>query len=240
MDDKQTRIKDDDEASSEEEDVLEAQGRMIWMKSTQQLRFGTVSTGFEFGSLVWPKGQYILRVESKDLRQKFHGRPIAEQSVVVGRMNATRLRKSKLDCLLVDGTTIDWSSWLGDVAEAADPNVIICMAPESCTNDDQEGPISSAWRKRMRQKGYTARYWHMNADEYGAALNQSRLAVVYFKAAESDEDEPQYPTPFELPARAMSNLLLPASRSTSQGLEQTCGRHGHSQSGTKTPTLSYY
>jgi hypothetical protein len=38
----------------------------------------------------------------------------------------------------------------------------------------------------------------MDADEYGAALNQSRLAVVYFKAAESAEDGPQYPNSFGL------------------------------------------
>jgi hypothetical protein len=130
MDDKQTRIKDHNEARSEGEDVFEAQGRMIWMKSIQQLLFGTVGTGLEFGSLVWPKGRYILRIENKDLCQKFHGRPTAEQSVVVGRMNAMRLRKSNLDCQLVDGTTIDWSLWLGDVANDADPNVIICIAPD--------------------------------------------------------------------------------------------------------------
>jgi hypothetical protein len=210
MNDKQTRFKDDDEAMSKknrsEEDVLEAPERTIWMNSIQQLRFGTASSGLEFGSLAWPRGHYILRIEDKDLSQKFPGRSKAEENVMTGQMNTARLLKSKLDCLLVDGwarnptTTVPRSSYAW--CRARVPTMI---------KTDQLAPRG----EKRCEKGYTARYWYMNADAYGAALNQSRLTplvwtpVVYFKAEESSEEGPQYPTTFGLPARAMSNLLLP-------------------------------
>jgi hypothetical protein len=43
------------------------------------------------------------------------------------------------------------------------------------------GPIHSGHRKKMTRLGYDAQYWHLKAAFYGAALRQSRLAVIYTK-----------------------------------------------------------
>jgi hypothetical protein len=72
----------------------------------------------------------------------------------------------------------------------------------------------------MRQQGYTARFWHVSAHQLGVALNQSRLAGAYFKGDELTEDDSKQPKNCELPARAITNLLLPV------GIPRKAWHHG--------------
>jgi hypothetical protein len=51
-------------------------------------------------------------------------------------------------------------------------------------------------------------YWFLRAHEFGAALHQDRLFVVYYQSA-SDDAAPKQPEPDQLPPRSMANLLLP-------------------------------
>jgi hypothetical protein len=61
----------------------------------------------------------------------------------------------------------------------------------------------------MKHHGCTGRYWHLCASPCGAALDQARLAVVYFQADDLCDDGPVQPEHLGGPTRAMSNLLLP-------------------------------
>jgi hypothetical protein len=67
--------------------VTEAPDGWVWLGSQQELRFGTAGEDLEFGNLVWPKGDHVLRIENKGLCKKFLGRLIAEQTILMGRMN---------------------------------------------------------------------------------------------------------------------------------------------------------
>jgi hypothetical protein len=62
----------------------------------------------------------------------------------------------------------------------------------------------------MLKLGYQASFWHMRADDYGAALVQSKVYTVYHrKDLRGARSMLLKPEPMDLPVRAMSNLLLP-------------------------------
>jgi hypothetical protein len=196
MDDEQTMEKDIDELpweTMEEEDVIEAPARKVWLGSQHQLRMGTASDGLIFGHLVWPKGHYTLRVETKDLSQQFPGRETPEISVQTGRMCRAKLQEAKLDCLLIDGLQANWLTWLSETSDNDNPKVIVWMVPEDCQGNDTSGPTCSSWRKKMKHCSYTGRCWHLCASQCGAALDQARLAVVYFQADDVCDDGPTQP-----------------------------------------------
>jgi hypothetical protein len=158
----------------------------------------------------WPQGEYALWVEGHNLQKQFPGRAIPTDTMANGRMNQVRLEETQLDCLLIDGIDVDWIPWLGESDNLKDPRVILWMVDEMCIGNDRTGPMSSGWRKKMQQRGYTARFWYLNAHHMGAPLNQSRLAVVYFKGDQlCGEIGQKQLAEGELPSRAMDNLLLP-------------------------------
>jgi hypothetical protein len=136
-------------------------------------------------------------------------RPQAACECTVGRMNKKKLSLAQLDFLLVDGIGDEWSEWISEDPKNGSPAMIIWMVSSKYINDDTTGPFCCHRRKFFRQRRYTMRSWHMCADQYGAALQQDREAVLYFKAAETTEGGPIMPAPSALPARSMINMLSP-------------------------------
>jgi hypothetical protein len=137
------------------------------------------------------------------------------------------LGRSKLvDCLLVEGNSINWLPWLNEGKKEAAASTIIWMVSSSFIGNDKTGPMSSGRRKLMSQRGYSSKFWHLCAEEYGAALHQDRLAVIYYRSTCEQISGPVKPTPMNLPARAMNNLLLPV------GIPQKAWYHGEEREGT--------
>jgi hypothetical protein len=125
------------------------------------------------------------------------------------RASRTKFGFIKLDFLLVDGIEEEWLDWLAEAQDEDNPKVIIWFVPSKYISDEKNGPFCSHRRKFMRHRGYTMRSWHMCADQYGSAIRQDRAAVIYFKAPESKAGGPIMPSASTMPARSMSNMLLP-------------------------------
>jgi hypothetical protein len=68
--------------------------------------------------------------------------------------------------------------------------------------------MKKATRKLMERMGYRTTYWLMEGWRQGAALDQTRLAVVYYLES-PDGKMPAKPATVDLPVRPMSNLLKP-------------------------------
>jgi hypothetical protein len=124
-------------------------------------------------------------------------------------MSQTKLGSIKLDFLLVDGIEEEWLDWLAEAQDKDNPKVSIWLVPSKYISDKKNGPFCSHRRKFMRHRGYTMRSWHMYADQYGSAIRQDRAAVIYFQALESKAGGPIIPRSSMMPARSMSNMLLP-------------------------------
>jgi hypothetical protein len=50
------------------------------------------------------------------------------------------------------------------------PEAIIWFQEVEHIAKDSEGPMNKGVRKAMQNLGYQASFWHMNSDDYGAAL----------------------------------------------------------------------
>jgi hypothetical protein len=161
MDDERTIDQDMDEVpwgTMETEDVIEAPAREVWLGSQQQLKIGTAGDGLIFGQLAWPKAQYTLRIETKDLNRQFPGREEPTKSVLTGRMGRATLHAAQLDCLLIDGLQMNWLPWLSEGPSGDNPKVIVWMVTVDCLSDESSGPTCSSWRKKLKHRGYTGRF----------------------------------------------------------------------------------
>lgn len=229
MNDKQTVLQKEDQAVGEttrywqdQPDVLEVPARQVDLSDQAQIRYGTIGEGMDLGRMVWPHGEHVLAIEKSDLRNKLPRRPNPAQTYLTGRVPRKFLGGFNLDCLLVDGDNINWLPWLNTGKNEPTPRVIIWMVSVSFIGNDKTGPMSSGWRKLMSQRGYSSQFWHLCAEAYGAALRQDRLAVICYRDLSAG---PRKPVPMALPARAMSNLLLPVgipSKAWYHGSERKC------------------
>jgi hypothetical protein len=91
---------------------------------------------------------------------------------------------------------------------------------------EKEGPVCKNTRKKLQKAGYRTCYWFLQAEDYGAALVQERIGVLYIhKDCGPGRELPSKPIPMELPARAMSNLLMPVGvpwKAYCRGKEKEC------------------
>jgi hypothetical protein len=232
MDDKQTELSEEDQAAGQEAknwqnkpDVLEVPSRQVELSEQPKIRYGTISDGMDLARMVWPHGEHVFAIEKNDLSSKLPGRPKPSATYVAGRVPDKLVPRSKLDCLLVDGDNVNWLPWLNTDKKQPAPSTIVWMVSSSFISNDKTGPMSSGRRKLMSQRGYSSKFWHLCAEEYGAALRQNRLAVVYYRGESVPGLGPMKPAPMKLPARAMSNLLLPVGiphKAWYQGQERDC------------------
>jgi len=197
-------------------DVIEAPSRIIQVPTDdRRLRYGTIGTGLDLGRLVWPKDTHIFSSQSalkQDLASQLPGRQTtAKELGPAGGVRKNVLRTNPIDVLLVDGVRYsEWSSWIETVKLIERPKMILWFDDAKMITQEKEGPICKDTRKRLQKAGYRTCYWYLQAEEYGAALIQERISVVYVRKDVSPNKElPSKPCPMGLPSRAMNNLLMP-------------------------------
>ena len=197
-------------------DVIEAPSRTIQVPTDdRRLKYGTVGTGLDLGRLVWPKDTHIFSSQSvlkQDLASQLPGRQTdAKELGPAGGVRKNVLRTNPIDVLLVDGVRYsEWGPWIDTVKLAERPKMILWFEEAKMITHEKEGPICKDTRKKLQKAGYRTCYWYLQAEDYGAALVQERIGVVYVRNDCSPKKElPSKPCPMELPCRAMSNLLMP-------------------------------
>jgi hypothetical protein len=135
--DKQTVLKEEDQAASQEAkywqdkpDVLEVPSRQVDLSERPKLRYGTVGDGMDLARMVRPHGEHVVAIEKSDLSSELPGHSKPSSTYLTGRVPSKLLGRSKLDCLLVDGDNINWLTWLNDGKKEAAPSTIIWMVSE--------------------------------------------------------------------------------------------------------------
>jgi hypothetical protein len=207
IDDKHTFTNDRSREGTEEE-VIETPGRRILLQQGASFRFGTIDEGLNLGPTAWPNGTHALAVRGSH-RKEIENQPRAQREVSLHRMTAQLLKTSRLHCLMIDMVDGEWIKWLGATNHQHLPSSIVWMTSADSIGETEHGPIQSGHQKQMMRLGYAAQYWHLDSSLFGAALRQSRLAVVYTQTKFTTKGRPHKPAPMCLPPRPMSNLLLP-------------------------------
>jgi hypothetical protein len=199
---------------SEKPDVIEAPGRIIQVPtSDRRVRYGTVGTGLDLGRLVWPKDYHIFSsqaVSVHEMNSQLPGRPNSTKELgPAGGVRKNVLRTHPVEVLLIDGVeNQEWRKWVEAVRSEERPRIILWFESSRRIEQDREGPFSKSVRKKMQLCGYRSCSWFLKAEDYGSALVQDRVAMVYIRN-NGQGNLPTKPTPMGLPARAMSNLLMP-------------------------------
>jgi hypothetical protein len=118
------------------------------------------------------------------------------------------LNEHQLDCLLVEGwePTV-WKLWVERADKANRPKIILSSTSVG-ELENEEGVFRKSTRKAIENLGYHTTYWLLEDWKYGAALDQTCLAVVHF-LEQTDGKMPERPRPADLPVRPMSNLVMP-------------------------------
>jgi hypothetical protein len=179
------------------------------------LKYGTIGTGLDLGRLVWPKDTHIFSSQSapkQDLAGQLPGRQGQVKELgPAGGVRKNVLRTNPVDVLLVDGIEhSEWGLWIDSVKLAERPKMILWFEEAKMITHEKKGPICKDTRKKLQRSGYRICYWYLQAEDYGAALVQERIGVLYVrKDCGPEKGLPSKPPPMELPVRAMSNLLMP-------------------------------
>jgi hypothetical protein len=201
---------------SNKPDVIEAPGRTIQVPTNdRRVRYGTVGSGLDLGSLVWPKDHHVFSsqaVSVPDMERQLLGRPNgAKELGPAGGVKKNILRTHPVEVLLVDGIeSQEWRKWIETIEFKERPRIILWLEDSYRIEQDREGPFSKSVRKKMQLYGYRCCSWFLKAEDYGAALVQERVAMVYFlDLKKGRKGLPAKPRPMGLPARAMRNLLMP-------------------------------
>lgn len=213
-------------------DVIEAPSRTIQVPTdNRRLKYGTIGTGLDLGRLVWPKDTHIFSSQSvskQDLAGQLPGRlSKAKELGPAGGVRKNVLRTNPIDVLLVDGVGYsEWGKWIDTVRSEERPKMILWFEEAKQITYEKEGPVCKNTRKKLQKAGYRTCYWFLQAEDYGAALVQERIGVLYIhKDCGPGRELPSKPIPMELPARAMSNLLMPVGvpwKAYCRGKEKEC------------------
>jgi hypothetical protein len=196
--------------------VIEAPSRTIRVPTdNRQVTYGTIGTGLDLGRLVWPKDDHVFSsqtISKGELKAHFPGQNgNVKELGPAGGVRANVLRTNPVDALLIDGVNYHaWGTWIESIGMVERPKVILWFDEAKRILDEKEGPLCKYVRKRMSKSGYRSCYWYLQAEDYGSALVQERVGVLYIRKGCGPEHQlPDKPSPMKLPARAMSNLLMP-------------------------------
>jgi hypothetical protein len=127
----------------------------------------------------------------------------------------------------VDGLVIDkveeivWKRWLDKASPENYPKIIMVFSDGDQLIKEDGIVGKGGFRTDMKRHGYDTRYWMMRAWEYCAALDQVRLVTVFWKKTVGGKIT--QPTKIALPARAMSNLLMPVGVPKQAWTDQAMG-----------------
>jgi hypothetical protein len=78
-----------------------------------------------------------------------------------------------------------WTPWVERADQENRPKVILSWTTVQ-ELDSEDGVLKKSTWKAMESLGYHTTYWLMEAWKYGAALDQTRLAVIHFLEAPHD------------------------------------------------------
>jgi hypothetical protein len=198
-----------------DQDIVEAHTRLVHQErpslSQAHLRYGTVGTGTDVARLVWPQASHVFSSQSMDLASVLPGRPSAAAEIgPPGRVPTSQLHRTPVDILLVDqGVGADWERWVRAVerTKVAPSVVVLACTPDHLAEKSLE-TARHCQDKRLKQSGYGVEYWYLRAHDFGAALHQDRLFVVYY-LLDRELTPPIAPVKDGLPPRPMANLLAP-------------------------------
>ena len=192
------------------DDVLQAPAKPIYLdgQTTASWSYGTIGVGVDLARTVWPKQKFTFSSQVRPLVE-------AESSASYelgppDRVSRNVLSKHPVDCLLIDDCRIEvWTPWVSSALECHRPAAIMLFTQASHL-EKETGAASKTHRKIMEKCGYSSHFWLMEACDFGAAVGQLRLGVLFTKASlEGCGLDPKSPVPNGLPARPMSNLLMP-------------------------------
>jgi hypothetical protein len=205
------RVKDRKASNFLGEDVLEApDNKKMHIEDARKSSwsYGTIGVGMDLAHTVWPEQEFRFSSQQKPLgtTEKTAAKALGPPN----RVPPTILAQHPVDCLLIDACAIKvWSPWISLASFLKRPEAILFFTDAEHLENESEA-ASKKYRKFMEIMGYSIRFWLMEACTFGAAVAQLRLGVMYTKQETSEgECGPKQPSPNQLPARPMSNLLLP-------------------------------
>jgi hypothetical protein len=190
-------------------DVLEAPDKNVNMLEARKATwsYGTIGVGTDLARTVWPEQTFLFSSQQKPLLEA-EGLALHDLGPP-NRVSRNVLSQHPVDCLMIDDCKTDvWSPWISSVPLTKRPTAILFFT-QAIHLEKESGAISQAHRKSMERLGYKIQFWLMEACDFGAAVSQLRLGVLYTQETSTDAPGPHQPTPNELPSRPMSNLLMP-------------------------------
>jgi hypothetical protein len=197
-----------DQESLYSADIVEAPSRHVHQvgrtPTMRPLRYATLGMGLDVGRLVWTEAIHVYSSQCTDLDALLPGRPSTTEVGPPHRLRSDQFLHSPVDLLLMDlDDSEHWERCMEKaVGTEAAPTVILqCLPPEFLAHNTHETTL------HQRDK-YHVVYWFLRAHEFGAALHQDRLFVVYYLSADGSGG-PKQPEPDHLPPRSMANLLSP-------------------------------
>ena len=211
-------------------DIIQAVERLVpLLPRANKFQYGTVGGGLDCFRMVWPQEAHLFSSQAQAASSALPHRPSVEELAPPGRVKKTILRKHKLDALFIDlDGASHWLRWVTAAAPTQQPQVIAIMAPSMNLIKEPAASASTLERKQMARMGYRCQTWFLQAKDYGGAISQDRTAVVYFKGP--SHVVMTKPTCDGLPARSMSNLLLPTGVPTKSWAKQRPRRAHPSES----------
>jgi hypothetical protein len=197
----QERVKDAKDVLTVPDEVVQ----LVTEVNQTRWTFGSIGLGFEVAGQVWRQHEHIFSSHTHEIKMKKISR--------TARLGPpTRVRQDIFEQYQVDGLVIDkvdgiiWKKWLDKARPANHPKIILVFS-DGDQLIKEDGIMGKGFHTDMKRHGYDTRYWMMRAWEYGAALDQVRLVTIFWQRTFGGEIV--QPTIIALPARAMSNLLMP-------------------------------
>jgi hypothetical protein len=168
---------------SNPQDVLEVPDREVYIRpSGTKWRYGTIGLGIDHQApTVWREADHVFASHDTSLDSHKQDEGGTVQIGTPHRVPARILNKHQVDCLLVEGwePTV-WKPWVERAGKANRPKIILSWTTVG-ELENEEGVFKKSTRKAIENLGYHTTYWLLEAWKYGAALDQTRLAVVHFR-----------------------------------------------------------
>ena len=185
----------------EEDDAIFMQQDVVDLVSnSQSWSFGVIGVCSDLVDKAWSKHDQRFKSSRNDVTPPPHHYLRLQ---IPGRLRRDFLAQNPVDCLIVEGEpTSKVIDWVTGVDFQHQPKAVVIMLRDSIM-ENLEGPLSKLERRKLGKCQYTIQYWHLNAFELGASLNQSRMAIVITRGDEA----PMQPNKHAGSFRSMSNLL---------------------------------
>jgi hypothetical protein len=139
--------------------------------------YGTIGVGVDLARTVWPKQEFLFSSQQRSLveAEGFATHELGPPN----RAPKTILAQHPVDCLLIDNCPTEvWTPWISSALISQQPGAILFFT-QAFHLERETGAASKAHRKLMEKWGYSTQFWLMEACDFGAAVAQLRLGVLY-------------------------------------------------------------